>query len=288
MPPLSVIIACVNGSPAIEECLAALAGQAAEVIVADVTGADIRTKFPWAKVLPIAQRLTIPQLRAIGLAQSRGDIIAIIEDHCNVAPDWCERIVQAHTAHPDCVAIGGVVENGSSDRLVDWAVFFCEYSRYMPPLTAGQCADITGNNVSYKRAAFAGIDDATLNAGFWESTLHPKLLARGEKFFCDPAIVVRHKKSFGFGYFVSQRYHYSRYYAGTLTGNWSVTRRWARGVASLALPVVLLTRIASRVKSHRKELLLASPLLAVFTLVWAWGEVVGCFFGPGRSLERIE
>jgi hypothetical protein len=30
------------------------------------------------------------------------------------------------------LAVGGAVENGSVERTVDWAAFFCEYARFMP------------------------------------------------------------------------------------------------------------------------------------------------------------
>jgi glycosyltransferase involved in cell wall biosynthesis len=286
-PEVSVLIACVNGMPVIEECLACLQ-PGLEVIVVDFTRAPIREKFPWVRFVDVPVGTSIPRMRTIGLEQSHGDIVVVIEDHCLAEPGWAGRIVAAHAAHPECVAIGGAVENGSCERLTDWAVFFCEYSRFMPPLREGPGPDITGNNVSYKRAAFAGIPEDVLAGGFWESTLHPRLLEGGARFYCDPSIVVRHKKEFGFAYFVSQRYHYSRYYAGRLAEPWGVLRRIARGAASLALPAVLLARIASNVKSHRKELLLSLPLLAVFTGVWAFGEVVGCLFGPGDSLGKIE
>ncbi len=300
-PTLSVIIACVNGLPVIEECLTALAGQRgdikAEVIVADSTGdATIRclqAQFPWVRLLPFAERRTIPELRAMALAHSHGDIVVVIEDHCLAAEGWYEAIVQAHEAYPDCVAVGGVVENGSCKRLTDWAVFFCEYSTYMLPVAQGVAGDITGNNVSYKRRAFEGIEDLSevLTQGFWESTLHPKLRARGETFVLEPAIVVYHKKHFGFRYFLSQRYLYSRYYTGTLLSQTSLARRLVRSAASLALPPLLMTRIASRVMQKGRflrEFVLSLPLLAVFMAAWSVGEAVGCLLGPGDSLSRVE
>ncbi len=300
-PDLSVIIACVNGLPMVRECLASLATQQgnveAEVIVADVTGAEtarlIREQFPWVKLITFTERLTIPQLRTVGLAHSSGKIVAIIEDHVVMDGRWYEEMVKAHHTHPDCIAVGGVIENGSYERLVDWAVFFCEYSSYMQPVPPGIVKEIPGNNVSYKRSAFEGIDslEETLDQGFWETTLHEKLLARGERFLLEPSIVVYHEKSFGFLYFLSQRYHYSRYYAGTLFARASLPSRVFRSAVSLFVPPLLMGRIAARVvrkRRHLKKLLLTSPLLAIFTMVWAIGESVGCLLGPGQSLRKVE
>lgn len=300
-PTISVIIASVNGVPMIEECLASLAAQQgnvhAEVIVMDVTGDEtvklIQEKFPWVRLETFIERRTIPQLRAAGLQYAAGEIIAIIEDHCLPDPHWYEEMTKAHRAHAEHIAVGGPVENGSCDRLVDWAVFFCEYSAFMMPLPRGTVEDIPGNNASYKRTAFEGILhlEETLTSGFWESTLHKELRARGERFFLEPSMVVYHKKRFGFWYFISQRYHYSRYYAGRLVSGASVPWRVLRGAAALALPVLLLSRIARRIvrkRRHLKELLLTIPLLVVFTGAWAIGEMVGGVLGPGHSLDEVE
>lgn len=300
-PDLSVIIANVNGMPAIGECVQALASQngkiVAEVIVADATGDErlqvLRQKHPWLKAFEFQTRPSIPELRAAGLAESSGEIVVVIEDHCIPADHWYERIIAAHQTHPECVAVGGAIENGSRERTIDWAVFFCEYCDFMPPLQGGIVEHIPGNNVSYKRSAFEGVDDleAKLNDGFWETTLHPWLGARGDQFLIDPAIAVRHKKNFGFLYYLSQRFHYSRYFAAQLFGEQSAMVRGLRSVGSVVLPPLLLYRIAScvmRKKRHVKELLLAMPYLLVFTSVWAVGEIVGHLLGPGQSLHKIE
>ena len=300
-PQLSILIASVNGSPMIEECLAALGAQQgdvdAEVIVVDVTGERtvklIRDRFPWVRLVALDERKTIPELRARGLAESRGKLIVVLEDHCMVGAGWSQRIVDAHQRHPECVAVGGAVENGCRERLMDWAVFFSEYSAFMLPLSGGMADNVTGNNVSYKRRAFEGFDslDTMLTQGFWETTLHGRLRERGERFVVDPSIVVFHKKRFELLYSLSQRFHYSRYYAGTLFSRRPLGVRLFRSGASLALPALLMSRIAvgvGRKGRHWRKLLLTMPLLAALTGVWAIGESVGALAGPGDSLRRIE
>ncbi len=286
----------------IGECLehlersAAACGVTAEIVVADTTGEatiqEIRTRFPSVIVLPVAGRRSIPELRADALKQCKGEIVAVIEDHCNVTPDWFHTILVTHEENPSCIAVGGAVENGSREHLTDWAVYFCEYSEFMPPLARGVSDAITGNNVSYKRTAFQGWDDLEfLRSGFWETTLHPRLRERGERFFMEPAILVHHKKRFPFGYFASQRFAYSRYYASLVTARLGTVGRIVRGIASLALPPILLYRIGSRVRNkggHDRELLRTLPLLSAFTVIWAVGEAAGCFFGQGDSMEVIE
>ena len=40
---------------------------------------------------------------------ARGEVVAFTEDHCEPAPDWCERIIAAHAEHPDADAVGGAM-----------------------------------------------------------------------------------------------------------------------------------------------------------------------------------
>jgi len=60
--------------------------------------------------------------------------------------------------------------------------------------------------------------------------------------------------------------------------------------AALALPPVLFFRTVSRVvakRRHRSELVRSLPLLAVFVVSWALGEMVGYVAGPGDSLAKV-
>jgi glycosyltransferase involved in cell wall biosynthesis len=298
-PPLvSVVIACVNGLPYIVSCLEHLANQDADIpyeaVVVDACGQDvrdeIRRRFPGPEVqlVGVPQRLSIPRLRGIGMARARGRMIAILEDHCNVAPGWLRAVERAH--ENGWQAIGGAVENGSTDRVIDWAVFFCEYARFMLPLDKGVAPEITGNNSVYAREALEQLG-AEIDDEVWEGFMHRRLKELGVPFHCDPELVVSHKKAFGFLYFLSQRYHYSRSFAGMRVAGAPTTKRVLYALATGVLPPVLWGRIARTVWAKRRErlrLVKAAPLIFVFTFAWAWGEFVGSLAGPGDSLLHVE
>ena len=297
-PKISVIIASVNGAAHLDECLRALEGQTlkdqAEVIVADRCGAGvaevIRKRNLNLKLSSFPRGISIPQLRALGMKHSRGAIIALTEDHCLAKPCWYERILRAHEARSG--VIGGAVENDQSiTRAVDWAVFFCEYGRYMNPVPDGEVADLPGNNVSYRREFLAHISDLLESGCSWEGDLHARLRESGIKLYSDPSIIVYHKKKFGLCYFLSQRYHYSRSYAGMRTQGAPVLRKLVRAALCFALPPILTLRIAGWVvgkKRHVSMLFRTLPLILLFTIVWAWGELIGHLFGPADSLSRVE
>ena len=293
-----MVIASVNGLPSIAECLQALVNQNGEipyeVLVVDCcdrkTRDEIRCRFPQPAIqlIEVDRRLSIPKLRAMGMTRARGRMIAILEDHCNVAPNWLQVIARAHEAGHQ--AIGGAVENGSVDRVVDWAVFFCEYARFMLPMSRGIAAEITGNNSVYDRQVLQRLGPE-LEEEVWESFLHRRMRELGVPFYCDPDLQVSHKKEFGFGYFMSQRYHYSRSFSGMRMNGAPWWKRVAYASATPLLPGLLMMRIARTVwNKGRRRLTLcrAAPVMGAFLVSWAWGEAVGALFGPGDSLSRVE
>lgn len=292
------MIASVNGTDYVDECLRSLEDQTAsdraEVIVADCCGDPVtdlvRERHPSVKLLSFKERKTIPELRAIGMKQAQGEIVTLTEDHCLADRHWYERILEAHRTYFG--AIGGAVENDASiRRTVDWAVFFCEYSQFMNPIPSGEVKDIPGNNTSYRREFLTHIADMLDAGSFWEGFLNARLQQKGIKLYSDPSIVVYHKKVFGLGYFFRQRYHYGRSFAGMRLGNASFTKKLIYAGFCAVLPALLVGRIGWRVvrkKRHLGKFVLASPLIVVFSLTWAWGEFVGYLFGPGESLLKVE
>jgi hypothetical protein len=173
-------------------------------------------------------------------------------------------------------------------RLRDWSAFLCEYSNYLEPFPGGPVGDLPGMNVSYDRRALAAIDDL-LREGHWESWLHPRLLERGFELYSVPDAVIEHAKDFGFGEFVSQRYHYARSFAGTR--NRQIGSK--RVVYALGTPVLVpltIWRIGGNVKRRRRfsgVFARSLPLITVYAAVWAVGESIGYTFGGGRSLLRV-
>jgi hypothetical protein len=291
-PELSVVVASVNGFPYLADCLDALEERCpqAEIVVADSTDEEtrrtIRERWPRARLVSFDEPKTVPELRAAGIAAAKAQYVAVLEDHCVPVDGWANRILERH--REGRAVVGGSIRNGADERLRDWAAFLCEYGKYMEPTREGPASSLVGVNVSYDRRALAEIADL-LREGRWETWLHERLRGRGVELWSEPAMVVDHIKDFGVREFLSQRYHYSRSYAGMRNADLG----WKRAlylVGSPALIPLAYYRIAREVLSrrrHRGRLLLATPLILVYTTVWAFGEAVGYAFGGGRSLLQV-
>lgn len=295
-PEMSVVVASVNGLPYPLACLEALRAQeggiTSEVLVADCTGpatvAAIKERFPEVRVLAYDEQKSVPWLRAAGMRAARGRLVAVTEDHCVPHPNWYVRIQEAHKEF-GWAGVGGGVENGSTKRLVDWAVFFCEYSQHMSPVPMGPSNFIPGMNVAYDMEALAPLKDMFAE-GLWENFLHDKLRAEGHVLGMDPAILVSHQKYFTVRMFLSERFHYSRSFAGMRVRDASLKSRIMWAAATPLLPFLLMARITKNVvkrKRHLSWFVRALPLVLVFSVMWSIGELVGYLTGPGDSLLRV-
>jgi hypothetical protein len=184
--------------------------------------------------------------------------------------------------------VGGPVVDHAYERLRDWVVYFCEYNNYLPPWRDGEWHDLGSANIAYSRAVLLKYMEL-LGAGYWEAALHPRLLADGVKFRAVPEMMVHHRGPFDFGYYLQQRYWFSRAFAGAR--KLSALHKLAYFLAAPAVPFLLLARMAQRVwRRHCRVQKFAQslPLLIPALIVYVAGEVVGYVAGPGDALYKVE
>lgn len=296
-PSLSVVIASIVGPPFIDDCLASLEQEARELeaqVIVVACGKDeyaerLRRKFPWAEVIHRARRETVPELRRLGVQHARGEIVAIIEEHCLAGKQWLHRALDGHTGG-DYGAVGGPVADDAYRRPVDWVVYFCEYNGSLPPAPEGETDTLNGANIAYRRQVLLDHWDL-LGAGYWEASLHPVLLAEGVKLRSVPDMVVHHRGPFGFGYYLRQRYWFSRAFAGARGSALPASRRLAYLIAAPVVPALLLARMGLRVwqkRCHVGAFARSIPLLVPALTAFVAGEWVGYLFGPGDALLKVE
>ena len=298
MPPLTAVVVSFNERWLLERCLEHLVPQAqaagADVIVVrraeepgDDDPAGLGQRFPSVAWIRPDARSTIPRMRALGVAQAGGAIVALIEDDCLVDTDWVHAVLAAH-ARSDAAAIGGPVEPGAYSTTLDWAAYFCDYGRFMRPVLEGTARALPGNNVSYKRAAVADVLRLSAGEGLQEAFVHDALSASGADLRMDATIVVRNVHRWNASAVSSVPYHHGRAFAGRRAAGWSLPRRALFAAATAGLPLLLGGRILLNGlrRPHVGRLLSALPWIVLFGVSWSAGELVGSLRGPGRSLER--
>ncbi len=268
-----------------------------EVILADRRDDEVTKRialdYPEALIISCAGSTSLPVLRTMALERATGEYILVTEDHCVPAHDWFKTIDQAFKEAPeDTVTVGGCVENGVKDSALDWATFLTEYSFFLRPVQEGSDnPSLPGMNVAYHKSIFENLDRELLTSGFWETTVHPELIKQGKKLYSTNNITMYHCKKFSFGLFASQRFIYSRYYAGLRYDSSQVLKRMIAFGATFILPPLLFYRMIKQFRSKKRDdvdYISAIPYLFLFVFIWAWGEMYGYVFGAGDALNKIE
>ena len=297
MGQISVVIASKVGPPFIDQCLASLAEQAAEIDAEVIVvtprpeeyGARIKSLFPWVRIVSDPEITKIPALRRRGVQEASGKYVAIIEEHCSAGPDWLKQTLTAFE-RGNYAAVGGAITDYGYDRTRDWVVYFIEYNGALPPVAAGETDNLNDANIAYPRNLLLEHVDL-LDDGYWPMTLHPTRLAKGRKLLSVPEMVVYHRGPFDFFYYLHQRFLFSRAFAGVRAQNQSPVRRLAYLLAAPVIPFMLLGRIGRTVIAKRcrvGEFLRSLPLTVPALTVLVAGEWVGCLLGPGDALTEVE
>jgi hypothetical protein len=297
MPSISVVVASKVGPPFIDQCLDSLKDEtrqlAADVVVVaagtEAYASGLAAKYPWARVIHSPQVSKVPALRGLGVDAASGELVAVIEEHCSAKEDWLHQALRAHSTG-DYGAVGGPVVDYNYPRVRDWVVYFLEYNGSLPPVAHGETTDLNDANIVYRRPLLIQYRHL-LDEGYWPMTLHATLLAKGIKLLSAPDMVVYHRGPFDFGYYLRQRFLFSRAFAGVRAQSESMVRRLAYLVGAPLVFVMLLARITSRVVQKRRRVvqyLRTLPLMVPALVVMVAGEWVGCLIGPGDALSKVE
>lgn len=293
---LSVVVASSNHGALLKTCIEALAAQAdpatVEIIVArdaerfaDVDRSGLASRFPALRWIEAPAGTTVPRLRGLGIAAARGPLVAMIEDDCVVDTGWC-RGALASPGH--FAALGGAVEPGPYRRRLDWAVYFCEYGRFMLPVPSGGAAPLPGNNVVYAQRALSELPEAG-RMDFRDVFIHAAWQAAGVPTGVTGDLVVRNVNSWSPRHVTTVPFHHGRAYAAQRFGARGAAVRTGFAVLAIGLPAVKLLRTIAGTLSRRRllgQLALALPWMLVFAGSWSAGEILGCLAGPGDSPSR--
>jgi hypothetical protein len=291
--PLSVLVATRDGWPAIASRIEPLLDQVrdvgGELIVVDSSGGEAPDLGPSVQWLTQPASMTVFQAREVAYKASRGEIVASTEDHCLVMPGWCRRILDLHAAHPEAAAIGGALENGSTDNLLDWAAFIVTQAPALAPLPSGAVSRTTGAaNVSLKRRA---VERLPSHDGFGTIELFDldEVVPAGEVLLRDDSLVVTHHQSMGFVGTSVVEYHNGRTLGG-FRRRYMDRRDWARVATAGVLPLyrsIRMVSLASRKQVPRRSLIAAIPWIVWLEYCTGAGQLLGYATGPGDSPGKL-
>jgi hypothetical protein len=298
---LSVVVTIVDAGDALMRCLDALTAQRGapplEVLVPyDDSVPGMRAfvdRFPAFQFLdlgalqtaelpsdPAGQHELFDRRRAAGLSRARGDLVAILEDRGVPRPNWAAEATRLHAERPGLV-IGGAIENGC-DRLLNWAVYFCDFGRYQRPFQAGPRQYVSDVNVVYKRAAL-DLTRALWQTRYHEPVVHDALQRAGEALMLSPDFVVdQFRDHLRLSSVLRERIAWGRLFASLRVREERLRTRLGFMAISPLLPVLLFVRLARMQLDKRVSLsrfVSAAPVVALLLVGWCAGEFLGYLTG---------
>lgn len=306
---LSVVVAVIEGgSRTMGACLDALHSSAADISLECLVPYDARLdsvnelekRFPWARFIDARSKVIAEEhgdssrehhdiLRAIGINLATGPIVALLEDHGIPSATWCRSLLDAHH-RSDAAAIGGAVENGV-DKILNWAVYYCDFGRYQNPVPEGPVEFLSDSNVSYKREPLWSVKKQWAEA-FHETSVNWNLRHEGKKLELDPGMVVHQtRRNLRFLSALRERFVWGRSFAGTRAVEVSNAKRAIFAIFSFLLPAVLTLRIIAQGFQKRRflgKLITSLPLILLLETVWSAGEFVGYVTRRTSSSRKVE
>lgn len=287
---LSIVVAAWNGETALAKCLDSIRHQTdledVELIVAaNFPVSEFKLPIP-ATFVQFETEKTVPELRTAGIQLAAGAVVALVEDICFLHPGWAQEIKKAHES--EFSAIGGSVENAAVDNSLDWAVYFYDYGKFMPPNSEGVIETLSGLNLSYKQNALAEVREH-YSSGFYETFVNSALKECGHQLAMSPEAIVYFNKEYGFNRAAGHCYFHARAFAARRCDRSDLIERSFYTAASLALPILLPARIIKTTVQkgrHYRELIRSLPALVFLMLFWSFGEFSGYLRGDGGSSRR--
>ncbi len=296
-PDLSIVVTIVEGGEKLALCLDALTAQMTEaslevIVTYDHISRDaeeLSRRFPSVRFADIGAVLDGVEprnamelhrffdiRRAEALKLARGRLIGILEDRGIPAPDWAAAMIRLHQSYRDGV-IGGAARNGV-DRLRNWAVFFCDFGRYQPPLDEVEPEYVTDTNIAYKRESLWSVRHLW-EVRYQEPEVNWALRRAGHGLRLSDAPMIEQVRETGsLPAMGAERFHWARLYGEMRAREASGPDRLKHLALAPALPFALLLRHLRRQIEkghHLQKFLLASPITLYLLMCWAAGEFAG-------------
>jgi GT2 family glycosyltransferase len=294
---LSVVVGLISGrKDALSRCLRALEEQTVrsrmEIIVPyDAPVAEVvslQVEFPDVAFICVdgldtwaarggASREHHDRLRTVGLRAAKGGVIALTEDHAHAGRRWGEEMLDALRRHPTAGAVGGAVDC-DSNRILNWAVWFCDFGRYQSPLPEGRSEFVSDSNVAYRRSALDRVEPVWRN-DYHETAVHWAMVDGGFELRNAPrAVVWQARGGLTLKAALRERFVWARSFAGSRARLVPPPKRWLYAVLSPLLPIVMswrLWRITTTRGTCQARFVRALPLIVALQGIWAIGECAG-------------
>jgi glycosyl transferase family 2 len=266
-----------------------------EIIVVDLpayAGRKLQTR-PGVRTVYLLRSETEPwpRARADAVRHTKAPIVAFIEDHCIPAPDWAEKLIEAHKE--PWAAVGYAFTNANPETYVGRASFLVDYGPWAHPARHGPTRLLPSNNISYKRdllISFGDELDALLSAGV---NIHEVFNRQGCKMFLESRARVAHENFARLSDIFRSNRAQGRLFASTRVHaqSWGRLRRLVYGFGvPIGAPLIKTARLLRSICHYRwlwPRVFAGLPVILLGFFGSAVGESLGYLFGVGDADEAV-
>ena len=300
MPELTVSIMVCDQRERGEHCLYALLNQTAiqrmEILIIDfapdqppLAGSD----HPAVRVLIGDLNSTYGLARLQGLQAARAPLIAYLEEHVIVAPDWAENVIKAFEADERVAGVGPKTYNANPKYPLSRVFHLLHYQNSSEVTERIPATFLMGQNSTYRVSALQQYLDNADEIFGSEPILNWKMAQDGHRLVVDPLVRVAHINETSAGMVMRGTYIWHRQYARSRVRlfNWSPIKRLGWLLATPLIPWVRLFRTFWHLQRRQNPnwgdfFSLLPKIIAVYYAV-AYGVFVGLVFGPGDAAQRF-
>jgi hypothetical protein len=282
-PSVSIGVVGICGVSHLARCLEALTAQRDAppfdvTVVYDPHLGDVPVlagRFPHVRFIAAEGEPAPVALASRVVHETKGDILLLTEDSCCPDPGWVRSLCDV--SQRDRAACGGTVDVDAGVPPVEWAFYYVDFFRYMPPVRTGPHPALTVCNVAYRREHLEAIRPIWQDR-FHETVVHEALRHRvGPLWLSEaPRVTVRRRVTFRDA--VRERYVFGRLFGCKRLESCGFLPRVYYSLLAPVLPVLLLGRMTRRALAapgRRVAFARALPALVTLVFAWAWGEWLG-------------
>lgn len=233
--------------------------------------------FHSVKLISMDRVPTVAAGFVAGVAAASAPVVALVEDHVFLHPQWAERVVEAH--RQGCAAVVPKMTNGNPATVASWANFLTCFCEPFAVRTDGPIESGPGHNTSYKRAVLHSYGDDLQSLYQSERNFHYRLRQDGHAIVAAPRAELAHVNIS-----IPRKVLAHAFFGGVLFGqyrsvNMSLVERLLRTFGVPLVPPLRCWRIARTLGFRQlvnpdgpRAALLVAPILLI---AHATGEVAG-------------
>ena len=248
---------------------------------------------PNVRVIPLDARSGYGESLAAGVFEAKSPVVAFVEEHVQVFPDWAAALIEAHKG--PWVAVCAEMHPGDLDRPEAVRTELLSRNSWSAPARRGEGLVLRWQNVSYKREALLRYRDRLDLFLQSEGALFRQLRRDGGRLYVEPDAKLVHAHEISWGVFLDGTWHSNRVGAASAAklsgGGWEGFWKPLAGalLGPVRWPLVVYRRTQDLPDAERWKGVFWRELPYVFQyfLYAAGGTLAGVLFGVGESASRF-